>query len=186
MTLIAEKGPDRLSLREVARRVDYSPAGLYEYFGSKQEIIDAICEEADTRLSQALLSVPTDLPVDEYFVELGMAYVQYARDNAEYFVFLFTNRTDLSEQTPANPEQLQIAEDDTFNIVVRAMQQAIDSGLLRPEIDMNAIELSYELWALAHGMAMLQVRHLEGFPLEFPAIDRQAFQAFWRGLTVSK
>ena len=41
MELVQEKGPDKLSMRELARRVDYSPAGLYEYYENKDEIIVA-------------------------------------------------------------------------------------------------------------------------------------------------
>jgi AcrR family transcriptional regulator len=33
--LIIERGPENLSLREVAARAEYSPAGLYRYFKDK-------------------------------------------------------------------------------------------------------------------------------------------------------
>ena len=36
--LIVEHGHEKLSLREVARQADYSPAGLYEYFKSKADV----------------------------------------------------------------------------------------------------------------------------------------------------
>jgi AcrR family transcriptional regulator len=31
--IIAEEGADNLSMRGIAERIDYSAAGLYEYFG---------------------------------------------------------------------------------------------------------------------------------------------------------
>ena len=49
--IVHEDGIGGLSMREIARRIEYSPAGLYEYFGSKEEIIDAICEEGFRRLT---------------------------------------------------------------------------------------------------------------------------------------
>ena len=33
--IIATEGAEKLSMRAIAKRIDYSPAGLYEYFGSK-------------------------------------------------------------------------------------------------------------------------------------------------------
>ena len=45
--IIHEQGPDKLSMRAIADRIDYSPAGLYEYYGSKEEIIAE--EEADVK-----------------------------------------------------------------------------------------------------------------------------------------
>ncbi|NJN55580.1 MAG: helix-turn-helix transcriptional regulator, partial [Anaerolineae bacterium] len=35
--IIKEQGADALSIRAIAEQIDYSPAGLYEYFGSKEE-----------------------------------------------------------------------------------------------------------------------------------------------------
>ena len=42
--IIAEEGPAALSMRALADRIDYSAAGLYEYFGSKEEIIAAVSD----------------------------------------------------------------------------------------------------------------------------------------------
>jgi AcrR family transcriptional regulator len=33
-------------MRAIADRIDYSPASLYGYFGGKDEIIAAVCDEA--------------------------------------------------------------------------------------------------------------------------------------------
>ena len=39
LELVKEQGIDKWSLREIARRIDYSPSGLYEYFDSKDDIL---------------------------------------------------------------------------------------------------------------------------------------------------
>ena len=61
LTLINEKGLDKLSLREIARRIEYSPAGLYEYFESKGDILIALAREGEARLIRAFNQVPTDI-----------------------------------------------------------------------------------------------------------------------------
>jgi AcrR family transcriptional regulator len=53
-----------LSLREIARQVGYSPAGLYEYFDSKKAIMQALSDEGDSLLNERLAQVPADLPPD--------------------------------------------------------------------------------------------------------------------------
>ena len=77
MQLIVEKGPDKLSLREVARRIDYSPAGLYEYFGSKDELVEAACSEADRRLGLYLNAADpvhrVVIVADNITVKVGLA-----------------------------------------------------------------------------------------------------------------
>ena len=50
LAIVAESGPDALSMRAIADRIDYSAAGLYEYFGSKEEILNAVREEGMAQL----------------------------------------------------------------------------------------------------------------------------------------
>lgn len=92
MELIVEKGHNNLSLRQIANRIDYSPAGLYEYFDSKEDIIQSVCIESEGRFLSYLKRANTDLPLDEYLVELGLSYVQYAHENPQEFIFMFTYR----------------------------------------------------------------------------------------------
>ena len=79
--LLLEVGPEALSLRQVARRADFSPAALYTYFSSRDEIVASLFAESFERLDAYLRRVPTDLPPAERVVELGMAYMDFGRDN---------------------------------------------------------------------------------------------------------
>ena len=49
--LVQQNGFERLSLREIARYAEYSPAALYEYFDGKDHIIDSLCERLDSRIA---------------------------------------------------------------------------------------------------------------------------------------
>jgi AcrR family transcriptional regulator len=51
LAIIREEGPAALNMRALAERSDYSAAGLYEYFGGKDEIIAAVCQEGHDRLA---------------------------------------------------------------------------------------------------------------------------------------
>ena len=50
--LLLENGHDNFSLRGIARRVQYSPAALYEYFDNKDHIIDELCLQTETEFAQ--------------------------------------------------------------------------------------------------------------------------------------
>ena len=71
------------SMREIARRADFSPAALYKYFDSKDDVIKALADAAMAALVAAFAAVPADLPPDRRAVELGMAYLAFARENPE-------------------------------------------------------------------------------------------------------
>jgi AcrR family transcriptional regulator len=42
LAVAAERGPDALSMRAVARRLDLTPMALYGYFRNKDELLDAV------------------------------------------------------------------------------------------------------------------------------------------------
>ena len=79
--LLLEVGPEAISLRQVARRADFSPAALYNYFSSRDEIVASLFAESFTKLNAYLERVPTDLPLRTRVVELGMAYLEFGREN---------------------------------------------------------------------------------------------------------
>ena len=97
MDIISEKGATNLSLREIARRIDYSPSGLYEYFDGKDDIIAAVCHEGNERLREFLMEVDESLPLVDYLIELGVAYIRFARRHPQHFLFQFIQREVLLE-----------------------------------------------------------------------------------------
>jgi hypothetical protein len=64
-----------------------------------------------------------------------------------------------------------------YQIVVAAVQEAKSAGVVRGDPE----HVAYALWALAHGMAMLQLTHLAGFDADFETTDRRAIEALIAG-----
>jgi AcrR family transcriptional regulator len=177
VALIGEKGPENFSLRALARRVDYSPAGLYEYFDGKDDIVDSVCAEGDARLRTYLQRVPTDLRADEYIVELGVAYIDFALNNVEHFMLMFARVPDGPPVTYAD-----VAADKTYRIVLDAVQAAIDEGFIVVQPNLDRDDIAYGLWSLAHGLSVMQLTNLSNFDYDFEAADRGALKTFVRGL----
>jgi AcrR family transcriptional regulator len=187
LELIVEKGPDGLSLREIARRIDYSQAGLYEYFENKDEIIQAACSEADARLRAYLKAVPAgEYSPQDYLLELGEAYLNFARQNPEHYQFLFIYRDlrpDLEAPRFERPEDFYIPTDDTFMIIYNAVQSAIDTGVIHTTPGFQTMEISFSLWALGHGLASLEARLRELAPFDFDHIARMTFEHYLKSLS---
>lgn len=179
--LVITKGADKLSLREVARNVGYkSPAGLYEYFDGKDGLIEAVCFEADSRFMAHLAMIDSNQPIRDYIVALGVAYIQFARQHSQQFQFLFDNQTTRADEAMVM-EIIESGQDNAFALVYRAIERAVNEGVLEPVDGLTAFEMTYCLWALAHGCATLQNRHLVEFPIEFERVDRMAIVALLRG-----
>src|SRR5438093_3859665 len=177
LELILEKGPDNLSLREVARRSDYSPAGLYEHFKNRDELVEAVAAEGLSRLRAHLGAVSQDLPSRRRLVELGMAYVEFARQNPEHFALIF------SYSATGDGLSNEVTSDNSpYGMFLRAATAALTAGKIAGQKDYGPAETAYGLWALAHGMAMLQATHLRYSQIDFSAANRYTFEAFVRGL----
>ena len=178
--LVIEKGLNKLSLREIARRADYSPAGLYEYFGSKDEIIEALVRDAGLRFFAHLNQVSKALPLEAYLVELGMAYIEFAHVNPDHFVLMFTH---YQAMPVVNLEDFAPSGDtDAYGLLMDGVQRAIDAGVFRTHAGYGKVGITYSLWSLVHGLATLQATHLRHFRWGFSAADRHALETFVRGL----
>ena len=180
LALVMEKGLHKLSLREIARRADYSPAGLYEYFASKDAIIEALICEASERFFNHLNRVAKTLPVDEYLVELGMAYIEFAHLNPDHFMMMFTYYqalpvVNLAEFAPSG-------DSNAYGLLMEGVQRALNSGVFEARPGYDKVAITYSLWSLVHGLAILQATYLRQFEWDFPAADRQAIRTFIQGL----
>jgi hypothetical protein len=81
--------------------------------------------------------------------------------------------------------QQPVRTSSPYQILLQAVQDGIDAEAFMARADYGAEEIAYSLWALAHGMAMLQQTHLRQFQSDFTAIDRRAFEVFVHGLSRS-
>ncbi|MCB9135473.1 MAG: TetR/AcrR family transcriptional regulator [Anaerolineales bacterium] len=176
LNMIRDGGVDAISMRKIAQEIDYSAAGLYEYFGSKEEIIGTICLMAGDRLENYMKAVDSTLPLDQRLVELGMAYIRFAVQNREEFLMLFTYIPAPQEMDFENPPEMAGA----FSVLMQAVQEAMDTGIME-NTTMDTFSASYAAWAIVHGMAMLQLTALQTMPFEFETVNRWALQHFIEG-----
>ena len=174
---ILEHGPARFSLREVARRSGYSPAGLYEYFSGKEDLVRAVADESLARLHAYLSRAAGDLQPAQRLVALGLAYVRFAHDNPQHFLLIFT-------QLPSRRTTLQTPSTSTspYRLVLQAVQDGVDAGVFVTRPGLGVEQIAYGVWSLAHGMAMLQQTHLQQFQTDFVTHDRRVLEQFVVGL----
>lgn len=182
--IIAEDGPAALSMRALADRIDYSPAGLYEYYGSKEEIIAAVCDQGQGYLYEAMSQVDPALPPVDYLYQIGVAYIRFALEHPDYFLLMFTETPppDIPGVSEETVRQMMEQEGSAYFILVRAVQRGLDEGAFRERPGFGRNEMAYAAWGLVHGSAMLRTTALRGFPADLDASDHQVLLNFMRGL----
>jgi AcrR family transcriptional regulator len=150
--LMLEEGVYGLSIREVARRTGLGPASLYTYFAGKHEIVAAVTEESFRGIDESLARVPDDLAAPERLQRLGEAYLRFARDNPADFACIVM--TGLGGALPEGVDTDVLgAPLARFEAAVR---RGVDDGAFTVGAEADPGESAYGLWALVHGLAVLE------------------------------
>ncbi len=173
--VFAESGAVDFSLSEIARRLDFTPAALYRYFDSKDDLIKALADRAMAGLAEALAGVSPALPPDERAVEMGMAYLDFARRNP-HDIALVALHESLRMTHAGGHAGLE-------ELVLGVFREGVAQGLFSASSDEDVELMVYGIWSLVHGMAVLLERQPSHVITRLKlARQRQLLQAFVNGL----
>jgi AcrR family transcriptional regulator len=149
LALVAEVGPEALSLKELARRLGVSHAAMYRHFDSRLALFDAIAaagfaELRDT-IARALAAAP-DNPRD-HFLAGAWGYVAFAIDHPAQFRVMFFG----PKRAPREPEDLA-ARAGAFQLLLDFIADAQKARVIGPG---DPLAIAMPIWALHHGIASL-------------------------------
>jgi AcrR family transcriptional regulator len=95
--LFVKQGFEHVSIRKIAERIEYSPAAIYSYFPSKDEIFFALAEEGFRLLSGGFLDTPEILPEGTdpmtKIREICLHFYEFSVQYPEHFALMFLDRT---------------------------------------------------------------------------------------------
>lgn len=174
--LIVAKGLENVSLRDIARYADYSPAGLYKYFDSKAAIIQAVLVRENQQLLTLLETVSSSLPPMQRLVELCLLYINHCLQNRAYLLLvnsLSSKRKSINQPVP---------DDSPYLLFIEAVRDWIHAENIPIHQDYGLEEITYALWSQIHGMATLRLNQLKDFDADFNTVNRLTLKYFLRGL----
>jgi AcrR family transcriptional regulator len=91
--LFVTHGYHNVSIRKIAERIEYSPAAIYSYFPSKDDIFVALAEEGFRLLASTATEPPAGHdPIDE-IRSMFWHYYAFSKTHPEYFALMFLDRT---------------------------------------------------------------------------------------------
>jgi AcrR family transcriptional regulator len=92
--LFVSEGYRNVSMRKIAERIEYSPAAIYSYFPSKDDIFFALAEEGFRLLADTGCSACSALPDPYDRLRTGLwAFYQFSKTHPEYFELMFIDRS---------------------------------------------------------------------------------------------
>jgi AcrR family transcriptional regulator len=137
--LVADRGADGISLRELARSAGVSHAAPAHHFTDRRGLFTALAAEGWRMLAAALIDARPD------FVNAALAYVRFALDHPGHYAVMF----DSSLVDPADPE-LVAAQNAAGDELAHGVATLKDP---RAKTDPDGAALA--AWSLVHGFSML-------------------------------
>ena len=161
--LVAERGADGMSLRELARAAGVSHAAPAHHFTDRRGLFTALAAEGWRLLAAALAAAGPE------FIDAGMAYVRFALDHPGHYAVMF----DRSVVDPEDPV-LVAAQGAAGTELARGVGSLDDP---RAAQDPQAAALA--AWSLVHGFSLLWLNKAiatDGDPIA--TVDRVAGMLF--------
>lgn len=148
--LLAEAGPEGLSMRKLSQRIGASTIVLYTHFRDKQAILDELYVEGFSRLHADLLQVAAQDDAAEYLMELGRSYRRSAVRNATYYQLMFSRCVPGFDPSPS----ARASSKRAFAVLAAAVQRCLDAGLI---VEGEAANIAHTLWGTLHGLISLEL-----------------------------
>jgi AcrR family transcriptional regulator len=149
--LFVAEGYQHVSIRKIAEKIEYSPAAIYSYFPSKDDIFLALAEEGFRMLFAPGGEMAIADPIEKIRAGFWRLY-EFSKDHPEYFALMFLDRS-----VPPISKDWQrfgfVREMKGF--MAAHIQSVIDQGLLPPDTKADAV---FRILAAAiHGVATMRL-----------------------------
>jgi AcrR family transcriptional regulator len=154
--LLQREGPGALSLRRLAAECGTTTRAVYSLFGGKEGLLSAMYREMGNTLTHLHAAVPAQRDVITELTELCLAYRASVRKYPMLYPLLFG---DVPGFVPRAKDRAEARRG--FFRVLSTLRRGIEEGLFPGR---TVEDIAYELWALVHGLASLEIKGALGKP----------------------
>lgn len=149
LALLQEGSVQQLSMRALARKAGVSQTAPYRHFEDKDALIAVLKTEGFQRLTEKMEQVKgADTDPLKRFVNLGVAYIEFARQNPAYFKLMFEHLLNDPDKYSEMQRAMESSHQCLADVVVDCLAQPGARA-----IDPMVAEVG--AWSLVHGYATL-------------------------------
>jgi AcrR family transcriptional regulator len=149
--IIREQGIKELSMRALGRAVGVTAPTLYDYFPSKDGVLDALFHQGTERLLREFQdAIAKNEPGLPQLRALAAAYRAFAHAEPDLFQLMFSR----ADPAYSPNDEIKTRSAGLLEILVDAIKHAVAIGHLRP-VDPTATALA--AWAAVHGFVVLEI-----------------------------
>jgi AcrR family transcriptional regulator len=148
--LFAERGPDAVTMRQLAAELGVSPMTPYRYFRDKDDILAAIRTNGFNRFAEALETARDSANgARAKGKAVGEAYVTFALEHPHAYKLMF----DLNQPHMEKYPDLVAAGKRAHGTMTGYVDDAFNEGIMSGD----ASEIGMMFWASVHGAVVLEL-----------------------------
>ncbi|MEL8055813.1 MAG: TetR/AcrR family transcriptional regulator [Pseudomonadota bacterium] len=174
--VFAEEGEAGLSIRRLAKKIDYSPAAIYKYFASKDDLVDELKDAFfDRLLTQIHRIADKETPFSARMADCLATYVKEGLSSPHHYAAAFVGTARDTGLDASHPDFAQQSKGRAFRVLMGMMAEGIELGHFRKDLDPELAAKS--IWASLHGLTMMMI-HIPTYPrlsADSEAPDRETF-----------
>jgi AcrR family transcriptional regulator len=153
--LFASQGYDAVTMRSIAKKINYTAPAIYFHFSGKEELFKEICAR-DFRALAALLARPdADASPVGRLRRIGEEYIRFAFSHPGHYRFMFMTLLPEVKAAEIGINRHDPAE-DSYAYLKSCVEECLGAGLFRPEYTDPEL-ISQTLWAGVHGVVSLYI-----------------------------
>lgn len=162
--LFVREGYEKVTMRKIAGRIEYSPTMIYHHFTDKGELFACLLEGYHARLLAVMQEINSREEDPLAALKRGMrAYTEFGLANPSYYKLAFLNPPEFK----AESYLVEGSKGTELFLTLRgSVERCLRQGLFRP---MDAGLAAQILWTMNHGVTSLLISNPN-----FPWADREA------------
>jgi AcrR family transcriptional regulator len=149
--LYLENGFEATSIRNIAEKIEYSPATVYLYYKDKDEIMHALHQEGFKMLIEYFIPISNIPNPFERLKALGQAYIRFSIDHAEMYKLIFVMKEPMDHVENCPDEEWNEGE-GAFDMLHNTVKQCQEAGYFA---GLDSQGLSFMIWSTMHGLCTL-------------------------------
>lgn len=165
--LFVSKGIEAVTMREIAKKIDYSPTTIYLYFKDKDALILDLCNTDFQTLALELNTILNIEAAVPRMMALGRAYAQFALHHPNHYRMMFMTKH-LVCNIEGN-EQVD-ASLDAYRLLNHVVSQVHETGCFQLHLD-DAELIAQTVWAAIHGVCSLEITMGEDHHIDWRHIE---------------
>ena len=160
MELYLENGYDSLTIRNIAEKIEFSPATIYLYFKDKDEIFFSLYNIAFGKFYEKQLEFETIAAPLERINKLGHHYINWGLENPKLYDLMFILDIPMNVIIEGNCVD---CGRNTYELLKKTVAECIAQGRLKVK---DADLASMMFWNMVHGVVSLLIKKRILYPQE--------------------